>query len=201
MRQQVREQLTHGRIWSDRGDVSPLQGLQRALARASLSDRKAAAAEVFELLQSPDLVLRTRATAAARMVPIAPADLVRLLTDHRDLFRVEGEGLSLSPRVLEENLLEHLADERVALKLLRQRVREYPALAVDLAARDGLWLLANAEVVRRGVLGGVLRALPDRAARERMLRALGPWPDAQEILAKPWWRNMPDGEALRALIG
>lgn len=95
--------------------------------------------------------------------------------------------------------------ETEAIALLREAAGEERGFWIlDALARVDIdWLLANARaVVPIRALGGVLRALPDRRARAKLLRALAPWDPAERAaaLAAPFWAVVPDAAALRRAL-
>ena len=72
-----------------------------------------------------------------------------------------------------------------------------------LARLDPDWLVRNArDVVSRQAIGGVLIKLPSQAHREKVLKALAPWPDPDDVLSKPFWKLVPgDVDTLRRILG
>lgn len=199
---ELRSQLEHGLVWSAQNDMSPLDGVERAAAKADAETQQEWAAEAFSLLEDEDVRLRTRAVAALDHLPVDSAALVQLLALKPRLFQVRAEGYPLHPEILEDALYKRIARDCApeARSALRERVRVQPLLAVLLARKDAVWLVENASTaVHRDVLGGVLRALsPDQ--RKTLLANLGPWPDADAVLARGWWRNIPDADTLRAIV-
>lgn len=198
----IRRQLEHGTVWLDRHDLGPLDGLRRAAEAAAPRTLAAWGRENLELLRDPDLTLRTRAIAALDHLPFEPAAIVALLREHPALFRdVEAQGYPLFPPLLEHALYQRLARDchPDALPALRTQLPQQPMLAVLLARRDGAWLVANAHLVERAVLGGTLRGLP-QALRPKLLEAMAPWGDAIAVLQQPWWRGLEDAEGLRGIV-
>lgn len=198
----IQRQLEHGIVWCAKEDISPLDGLARAAAAADPDTLAAWSAENVVLLESSDVRLRTMAVAALNHLPVEARDILRLLETRVDLYRgIEAQGHPLFPRLLEDALYVRLARDchPDALPVLRERLKEQPALAVLMARKDGEWLVENASLVTRDVLGGVLRGLPAEQ-RPRLLRNMAPWDDALEVLQQPWWQGLPDAEALRRIV-
>ena len=83
---------------------------------------------------------------------------------------------------------------------VRDRLPIQPDLVVFLAEYDHEWVLENAaKLVHRNVLGGVLLSFPPHK-RAELLRVLGPWDDARDVLRESWWRRLEDASALRKII-
>ena len=197
----IRRQLESGTVWSSQHDMSALDGLERAARDADPETLAAWWQEAMALLDDPDIALRTRAVAALELLPFDTAALVARL-ERGDLNGVRGQGYPLSPEHLDDALYKLLARDckPEARPTLRKRVVVQPILAVSLAATDTRWLVSNADrVVSREVLGGVLRKLPAKQ-RPLLLERMGPWPDAIEVLQKPWWRGLEDADALRRIV-
>lgn len=198
----IQRQLEHGIVWCAKEDISPLDGLARAVASAEPETLAAWGAENLKLLESSDVRLRTMAIAALDHLPFAARDILSLLRIRPALYRdVEAQGHPLFPSLLADALYVRLARDchPDALPVLRERLKEQPRLAVLMARQDGEWLVKNASLVIREVLGGVLRGLPAEQ-RPRLLRNMAPWDDAVEVLQQPWWQGLPDAEALRRIV-
>lgn len=198
----IQRQLEDWSVWTGRDDLSPLDGLQRAAATADATTLAAWSEENVKLLESASLPVRTRAIAALEFLPFEAHDIVRLLKSRVELFRdVEAEGYRLFPSQLEHALYVRLATDGHpdALPTLRERLAIQPPLAVLLASHDGAWLVENAQLVTRDVLGGVLRRLT-RSQRARLLVNMAPWEDANEILRKPWWNGLEDSDVLQRIV-
>jgi len=196
----LRRQLESGTVWSAKNDMSPLQGLRRAVEKASSGQRRTWAKELVELLSEDDLVLRTRSIAALDLLPADPEAVLNVLRSSPELFDDVGEGHPLFPPHLDDAVWYWLSDKPEATKAVRERLPEQPDLVVFLAKNDHEWVLKNARKwVNRLVLGGVLLSFPaDR--RADLLHALGPWKDAAKILNESWWKRVPDAEALRDIV-
>lgn len=198
---ELRRQLKSGNVWSAKHDMSPIEGVERAAADADEETRQAWGAEAVALLGDRDTVLRTRAVAALDVLPFEAASVVDALSRHGALLDVEAEGYPLHPTRLDQALYKRLARDSHpdARPVLRARLAHQPMLAVLLARSDSRWLVANAQLVRRRVLGGVLRGLP-QDLRPRLLQNMGPWDDAIDILQMSWWKGLPDADALRDIV-
>lgn len=189
-------------MWSSQHDMSPLDGLERAAEAADAETLQAWGAEAFALLDDRDVVLRTRAVAALEYLPFDDAALVERLERGTLLAGVLGQGHPLYPPHLDDALYKLLARDckPAARPALRKRVLVQPVLAVSMAGKDTRWLVANAgKAVQREVLGGVLRSLP-AGQRPRLLEKMAPWPDAIEVLSKPWWKGIEDASTLRRIV-
>jgi hypothetical protein len=195
--------------WSARDDVTCVDGLGRALDGAGPLLPLFARA-VAEQLVNPDLAVRTAAVAVAdRVAPVLGSPfLVDLLRRRPELFAgVAPVGHPTNHPDLRWSLLVALGravrrEEDDAIAVLRDAAGEERGswLLGALARVDLDWLLSHARgVVPVRALGGVLRALPDRETRAKLIRALGPWaPAAKEAaLAAPFWAVVPDGAELR----
>lgn len=198
----IERQLRHGAVWSARDDMSPLEGLQRAAAEADAETLQLWGKESVALLAANDVALRTRAVAALDYLPFAALDVVYALRARPWLYEgVEAQGHPLFPSMLADALYARLARDchPDALPTLRERLPAQPSLAVLLARKEGPWLVDNAGLVERRVLGGVLRGLP-RELRPRLLLNMDLTDDAIEILQQPWWEGLEDAKALQRIV-
>ena len=195
--------------WSARDDVTRVDGLGRALDGAGPL-RPLFAAAIAGQLENADPAARTAAVAVVDRVAAAIGSpfLVDLLRRRRALFDgVAPVGHPTSQPDLRWSLLVALGravrpGDDDAIAMLRDAAGEERGFWIlDALVRVDLdWLLAHARgVVPLRALGGVLRALPDREARAKPIRALGPWaPAAREAaLSAPFWAVVPDAAALR----
>lgn len=199
----IERQLSDGNVWSGKNDMSPLEGLERAVAAADEETIALWRDETMALLQHADIKVRTRAVAALDLFPVVAADVLALLTSRHALFGgVLAQGHPLFPEDLAEALYRRLARDGHpdALPALREQTPSQPGLAIFLARYDGEWLVRNAAwAVHVSCLGGVLRALPAEL-RPTLLRNLYPYKDPESLLAATWWRGIADADALRRII-
>ena len=196
----LRRQLETGMVWSAKNDMSPLDGLRRAVESASDVILKRWASELLGLLQDESLVVRTRAIAALEMLPADPSAVLHLLRTQAELFDVACEGYPLFPSYLDEAIWFWLADKPEATEDIRRRLEEQPYLVPYLAEHDYDWVLKNAKkVVARDVLGGVLLSFP-KELRPDLIRSLRPFNDAVEVLQANWWKRLEDADKLREIV-
>lgn len=208
----VRRQVEGLGPWSRREDVTPVDGLRRALDDAGPL-LPLFARVVAEQLEHESPAARTVAVAVLDRVAavLGTPFLVCALRQQREIFDgVAPVGHPTTQPDLRWSLLVALGravrpGETEAIALLREAAGEERGFWIlDALARVDIdWLLANARaVVPIRALGGVLRALPDRRARAKLLRALAPWDPAERAaaLAAPFWAVVPDAAALRRAL-
>lgn len=196
----IERQLRHGTVWAGRNQMSRLDGLVDAAREASPAQRRAWAREVVRLLTDPDIEMRTMAVAALDKLPAKPTTVLHTLLDHPELFDQEAQGYPLWPTNLRAAVWYWLSDKPEVTAAVRKRLPQQPLLVVYLAENDHEWVLEHAQaLVTREVLGGVLLAFPSDS-RADLLKALGPWDDAMDVLSEEWWRRVEDPEPLRRLI-
>ena len=82
-------------------------------------------------------------------------------------------------------------DDARSIAFLREALKGAHAreVASSLARVDADWICDHATLVPREVLGAMLLSLPTPAHRERLVRALAPWPDSERdlVLEKQFW--------------
>ncbi|MCB9766425.1 MAG: hypothetical protein H6739_42015 [Alphaproteobacteria bacterium] len=208
----VRAQLLGRGEWVDPNDREPTDGLARAI-RQSGDQRRTFAAAVGLLLTDDDPALRAGAAAVLHLVAdeLGAPHLARLLTEHPERYRgVRPAGVTLGGEDIAWTMLTAMAkvtrpQDRDAVHLLRGAVTEPERgsrLLADLARVDPDWVTANArDVVPHRATGVLLRL--DRPHRERLARALAPYPEElKTLLGPPFWRQLPpdEAEALKALM-
>lgn len=206
----VRRQLEHGIVWNDEEDQDAVEGLCRAM-RASGSMRPAFGQALAELLADGNVTVRTGAVSALQdFEHLVDADrLAELLRDKPELYsNVEPQGYRLGFGELETAMYTLLGNaatqaDSAAIEQLREGARKGQSVVLPALARlDSDWLVQNArDVVSRKAIGGVLIKLPSQVHREKVLKALAPWPDPDDILSKPFWTMVPGNvDALRRIL-
>jgi hypothetical protein len=213
----VRKQLAEGTVWIHKHDQGNLDGLRRAV-RDSGDLLPAFARAILQLLSDEKLSIRT---GAVSMLPevwdeIGAAALIDLLESRPELFyRVKpsrkyplhyddlaGAMLVAIGRLAKPNDARSIAFLREALKGAHAR-----EVASSLAHADADWICDHATLVPRQVLGAMLLSLPTPAHRERLVRALAPWPESERdlVLDKRYWdmlkADQEEVEKLKEIIG
>lgn len=207
----VRRQLEHGIVWNDKEDQDAVEGLSRAM-RVSGALCPAFGQALAGLLADPDITVRTGAVGALQdFAHLVSADRVaELLRERHELYsNVEPQGYRLGFGELETAMYALLGNaateaDSAAIEQLREGARKGQSVVLPALARlDAGWLVQNArDVVSREAIGGVLIKLPSQADREKVLKALAPWPDPDGVLSKPFWKRVPgDVNALRRILG
>lgn len=207
----VRRQLEHGIVWNDQEDQDAVEGLCRAM-RVAGALRPAFVQALAGLLADPDVTVRTGAVSALQdFAHLVSAERVaELLRDKPELYsNVKPQGYRLGFGELETAIYTLLGNaaaqaDSAAIEQLREGARQGRSVVLPALARlDPDWLVQNArDVVSREAIGGVLIKLPSQAHREKVLKALAPWPDPDDVLSKPFWKMVPgDIDALRRLLG
>lgn len=198
--------------WSRCEDPSAIEGLERAIKDSGPWQPALLRALVAELT-APDLEVRTAAVVVAGTFAreLGAPVLLDAVTRLRGLYDgVAPVGWRTSQPDLRWTLLVALGQatrpvDAAAIAVLRDAVAEPRGwwLLGELGRVDPDWVISNAaRIVPKATLGGTLLALPTTAAREALIRALGPWSPTErdEALATPFWPHLPDAEALRALL-
>jgi hypothetical protein len=207
----VRRQLEDGIVWNDKEDQDAVAGLSRAM-RVSGAMRPAFGEALADLLADRNITVRTGAVSALQdFAHLAGADrLAELLRDQPELYsNVEPQGYRLGFEELETAMYALLGNaatrsDSAAIEQLREGARKGQSIVLPALARlDSDWLVRNARgVVSRQAIGGVLIQLPSQAHREKVLKALAPWPDPDDVLSKPFWEMVPGNvDALRRILG
>lgn len=213
----VRRQLEYGIVWNDAEDQDAVDGLSRAM-RVSGTMGPAFGQALADLLADQNLTVRTGAVGALQdFAHLVSADrLAELLRDRPELYsNVEPQGYRLGFGELETAMYALLGNaataataatraDSAAIEQLREGARKGRSVVLPALARlDPDWLVRNArDVVSREAIGGVLIKLPSQAHREKVLKVLAPWPDPDEVLAKPFWKMVPgDVDTLRRILG
>jgi hypothetical protein len=210
--QLVKQQLHGTGPWNERADATAAEGLERAVDAAG-PYRAAFARAIAAHLEDADITVRTLAVVLLPRVAKdvgAPA-IAQVLGHSPKLFDgVKPEGHPTNQPDLRWSLLTALGravEPANAAEILQLRKAAHEArgswLLGDLARVDLPWLLANArEVVPKSSLGGVLRSMPDTAARQALIRAMGPWSAAERkaALDAPFWALLPDAAKVRELL-
>ena len=197
----VRRQLEHGIVWNAAEDHDAVEGLSRAM-RLSGAMGPAFGQALAGLLADENIAIRTGAVGALQdFAHLVSADrLADLLRDKPELY---GNGeLETAMYALLGNAATRA--DSAAIDQLREGARKGRSVALPALARlDPDWLVQNArDVVPRKAIGGVLIKLPSQAHREKVLKALAPWPDPDDILSKPFWKMVPGNvNALRRILG
>ena len=196
----LRRQLETGHVWSAKDDMSPLDGLRREAESSSEFTLQKWGKELLNLLTDENLILRTRAIAALDILPANPIEVLKLLKKHPELFDEFCEGYPLFPPSLDEAIWYWLSEKPEVYESVRKRLSIQPDLVVYLASHDYDWVLENAKnVVPRNVLGGVLISFP-KDLRANLLKELGPYDDAIDILKENWWKRLENSKELRDII-
>lgn len=207
----VRRQLEHGIVWNAKEDQDAVEGLCRA-TRVSGEMGPAFGQALAALLADQSITVRTGALSALQgFAHLVSADRVAvLLRDMPELYsNVEPQGYRLGFGELEAAMYALLGNaatraDSAAIEQLREGARKDQSVVLPALARlDPDWLVQNAhDIVSRKAIGGVLIQLPGQAHREKVLKALAPWPDPDDVLAKPFWNMVPgDIDALRRILG
>jgi len=195
----VRRQLEHGIVWNAAEDQDAVEGLSRAM-RVAGAMRPAFVQALADLLEDQNVTLRTGAISALQdFAHLVKADrLAELLRDGPELYsELETAMYTLLGNATTE-------EDSAAIEQLREGARKGQSVVLPALARlDPDWLVQNArEVVSRKAIGGVLIKLPSQAHREKVLKALAPWPDPDDVLAKPFWKMVPGNvDTLRRILG
>lgn len=206
----VRRQLESGIVWNDEEDHDAVEGLSRAM-RVSGAMGPAFGQALADLLADRNIAFRTGAISALQdFAHLIDADrLAGLLRDKPELYsNVKPQGYQLGFGELETAMYTLLGNaatpsDPVAIEQLREGARKGQSVVLPALARlDPDWLVRNArDVVSRKAIGGVLIKLPSQAHREKMLKALAPWPDPDDVLSKPFWELVPGNvDALRRIL-
>lgn len=207
----VRRQLEHGIVWTDPEDNDAVEGLTRAM-RVSGALRPAFGQALADLLADENVTVRTGAVSALQDFEhlVGAGRLAELLREKPDLYsNVKPQGYRLGFGELETAMYTLLGNattknDTAAIEQLREGARRGQSVVLPALARlDPDWLVANArDVVPRKAIGGVLIKLPSQGHREKVLKALAPWPDPDDVLAKPFWKMVPGNvNALRRILG
>ncbi len=203
----VRKQIATGRVWIEKEDQGNLDGLTRAVREAG--DLTPAFADaILTLLSDEDRTVRTAAVNMLSEVAdqIGAEALVELLEARPELFRGVKPARKfslffddLAGAVLVEIGRVAAPDDTRAIEVLRAAAEGKYAweVASSLASLDADWLCDHASLVPRRTLGSVLLSLPTPEHRERVVRALAPWPKAEreKVLAKRYWDTLDADQA------
>ena len=213
----VRKQIVKGTVWIDKHDQGNLDGLTRAV-RDSGELLPAFARAIHQLLTDKDRSIRSGAVAMLPEVreEIGASALVDLLETRLELYyRVKpSRKFPLHYDDLAGALLVSIGrlaqpgDAR-SIEVLRESIRGEHAreVASSLARVDADWLCDHTTLVPRQVLGAMLLSLPTPAHRERLVRALAPWPESERelVLDKRFWdmleADQEEVEKLKEIIG
>lgn len=203
----VRKQLEAGAVWIEKHDHGDLDGLTRAVREAGELLPSFARA-IQELLSDEDHAIRTGAVAMLPevMEEIGARALVDLLEAHPGLYRgvKPARKFPLHYDDLAGAMLVAIGRVTVpidtrSIEVLRVAARGAHAREVvsSLARIDAGWLCDHAACVPRRTLGAVLLGLPTPEHRERLVRALAPWPESErgQILAKRYWDMLDADQA------
>jgi hypothetical protein len=207
----VRRQLEYGIVWNDKEDQDAVEGLSRAM-RVSGAMRPAFGQALADLLADRNITVRTGAVSALQdFAHLVGADrLAELLRDKPELYsNVKPQGYRLGFGELETAMYTLLGNaatqsDPAAIEQLREGARKGQSVVLPALARlDPDWLVRNArDVVSRKAIGGVLIKLPSQTHREKVLKALAPWPAPDDVLSKPFWEMVPGNvDALRRILG
>lgn len=210
----VRRQLEYGIVWNDAEDQDAVEGLSRAM-RVSGAMGPAFGRALADLLADPNLTVRTGAVGALQDFAhlVSAGRLAELLRDKPELYgNVKPQGYRLGFGELETAMYTLLGNsataatraDPAAIEQLREGARKGQSVVLPALARlDPDWLVRNArDIVSRQAIGGVLIKLPSQAHREKVLKALAPWPDPDDVLSKPFWKLVPgDVDTLRRILG
>ena len=193
----VRRQLEHGIVWNDKEDQDAVEGLSRAM-RVSGAMLPAFVQALADLLEDPNIAVRTGAVSALQdFAHLVNADLLAGLLRGKPIGELETTMYALLGNAATQ------ADS-AAIEQLREGARKGQSVVLPALARlDPDWLVENArDIVSREAIGGVLIKLPSQAHRENVLKALAPWPDPDDVLAKSFWKMVPGNvDALRRILG
>ena len=203
----VRKQIVKGTVWIDKHDQGNLDGLTRAV-RDSGELLPAFARAIHQLLTDKDRSIRTGAVATLPEVreEIGASALVDLLETRPELYyRVKpSRKFPLHYDDLAGAMLVAIGrvtkpDDARSIAVLREATRGEHAREVvaSLARIDADWLCDHATRVPRRTLGAVLLSLPTAEHRERLVRALAPWPESErdQVLAKRFWDMLETDKA------
>lgn len=207
----VRRQLESGIVWNDAADQDAVEGLSRAL-RVAGAMGPAFGQALADLLADQNITVRTGAVSALQDFAhlVSAGRLAELLRDEPELYsHVKPQGYRLGFGELETamyTLLGNAAtrEDSAAIGQLREGARKGRSVVLPALARlDPDWLVQNArDVVSREAIGGVLIKLPSQAHREKVLKALAPWPNPDEVLSRPFWKMVPGNvDSLRRILG
>lgn len=210
----VRRQLEDGIVWNDQEDQDAVEGLSRAMRVAgavSGAMLPAFGQALADLLADGNITVRTGAIGALQdFAHLVSADrLAELLRDQPELYsNVKPQGYRLGFGQLETAMYALLGNaatpaDSAAIEQLRAGVRKGQSVVLPALARlDPDWLVRNArDIVPRAAIGGVLIKLPSQDHREKVLKALAPWPDPADVLSKPFWKMVPGNvDTLRRIL-
>lgn len=198
--------------WSQKGDYTPADGLERALQAAG-AWLPAFVRVIAGHLEDDSVAQRTLAVVACAKAAkqIGPQFLALTLQLNPHLYNgVKPVGHPTNQPDLRWSLLTALAsavgpEHADAIRILRAAAQEPRGywLLDDLVHVDLEWVLANAStVVPKDAVGGVLLGLPDTERRVAMVAAMAPWTDAERAaaLAEPFWAMLPDAAEVRAAL-
>jgi len=203
----VRKQITEGTVWIHKHDYGNLDGLTRAV-RDSGELRPAFARAILNLISEKDRTIRSCVVAMLPEVRenIGAAELIDLLEAHPGLYyQIKPSRKSnLHYDDLAGALLVSIGraaepDDARSIAFLRKATEGKHAweVAPSLARVDADWICDHADRVPREVLGAMLLSLPTPAHRERLVRALAPWPESERELVhdKLYWDMLDADEA------
>jgi hypothetical protein len=203
----VRKQLADGLVWLHKHDHGNLDGLTRAV-RESGDRRPAFANAILKLLSDDNRTIRGGAVAFLHEVDqdIGAPALVDLLESRPGLFyRVKPSRKyplhydDLAGAVLVSIGRTTKPDDARSIAFLREALKKEHAweVASSLARVDADWICDHATLVPRDTLGAMLLNLPTPAHRERLVRALAPWPESERELVqdKLYWKMLGADQA------
>ena len=208
----VEAQLRGSGPWNEREDQTSADGLGRALSEAG-PWLPVFARTIARHVEDTDVGVRTLAVFLLERVAkeVGAAAILQALQRSRRLFDgVKPEGHPTNQPDLRWSMLMALGaaagpKDAAAIAVLRKAAHEERGfwLIGALGRVDAAWLLANArEVVPKKALGAALRAMPDTAGRQAMIRALAPWTaeEKKTALATPFWGMLDDAPKLKPLL-